>query len=315
MNSSILLTLLTQKLGAPRSLGKGEYEFFCPNCHHHKKKLQVNLQHSLFHCWVCEYKAKSAYSFFKKFFPDCLHHFKNEKNSLKFTEIDYGYNEQENEKYDDGILKLPPEYTPLFDNSNANTQALRYLKNRGIENGSIKKYQIGFCENGKYRNRIIIPSFDKNNKLNYFIARTIEKENHKRYDNPPIDHVSIIPLESTIDWTYKITVCEGMFDAIRIDHNSIPLLGKNIDFNWLLFQKLKESKVDVYLALDNDMAGIKAMIKISRTFLEYGMNCYYVDISPYHDPAEIPKREFLLKKRDAKLIDEMWLMQKEISLL
>ncbi len=35
----------------------------------------------------------------------------------------------------------------------------------------IIKYNIGFCNEGPYGGRVIIPSYDDNGKLNYFIAR------------------------------------------------------------------------------------------------------------------------------------------------
>ena len=34
----------------------------------------------------------------------------------------------------------------------------------------IIRYNIGYCDTGMYSNRIIIPSYDRDNRLNYFIV-------------------------------------------------------------------------------------------------------------------------------------------------
>ena len=36
----------------------------------------------------------------------------------------------------------------------------------------ISKYSIGYTTEGPYRGRIIVPSFDKNEEINYFVSRS-----------------------------------------------------------------------------------------------------------------------------------------------
>ena len=48
-------------------------------------------------------------------------------------------------------------------------QAYNYLIKRGITDNIIDKYGIGFCDKGSFSGRIIIPSYDSKNQLNYFI--------------------------------------------------------------------------------------------------------------------------------------------------
>jgi hypothetical protein len=49
------------------------------------------------------------------------------------------------------------------------------LKSRGITKNDIEKYNIGYCETGRYAKMIIIPSYDENGQLNYFTGRSFEK--------------------------------------------------------------------------------------------------------------------------------------------
>ena len=48
-----LLAILEKVLGNSYQLKNGENAFYCPLCHHHKKKMQVNLETQKWHCWVC----------------------------------------------------------------------------------------------------------------------------------------------------------------------------------------------------------------------------------------------------------------------
>jgi hypothetical protein len=74
---------------------------------------------------------------------------------------------------------------------------------------------------------IIIPSYDANGKLNYFTARSFEKDPYTKYRNPETSR-DIIPFELFINWDLPIILCEGPFDAMAIKRNAIPLFGKNI---------------------------------------------------------------------------------------
>ena len=44
-------------------------------------------------------------------------------------------------------------------------------KNLSIDDSDILKYNIGYCDDGLYSNRIIIPSYDSDGQLNFFVGR------------------------------------------------------------------------------------------------------------------------------------------------
>ena len=100
-----------------------------------------------------------------------------------------------------------------------------YARKRGITTRDIKRYNIGYCDGGHYANRIIIPSYDNDNRLNYFIARSVFDEEKFKYKNPPISK-NVIMFENQINWNEPITLVEGVFDAMAVKRNTIPLLGK-----------------------------------------------------------------------------------------
>jgi DNA primase len=151
-------------------------------------------------------------------------------------------------------VSLPEGYKKLSE-SNYKTfkyrQAIEYLAKRGITDDIIKKYDIGFTTQGQYFNRIIIPSYDADGVLNYFIARWFDKKYNKiKYLNPEAEKQNIIFNEYKINWDANIYLVEGVTDHIVVP-NSIPLLGKYIS-EILLYKLREKAKANIIILLDGD---------------------------------------------------------------
>ena len=125
-----------------------------------------------------------------------------------------------------------------------------YANQRGITQEDIIRYNIGYCDYGHYAGRIIIPSYDMDNRLNYFIARSVFDEEKFKYKNPPVSK-NIIMFENQINWNEPITLVEGVFDAMAVKRNAIPLLGKFIQktLNDTIYKKEVKS---INILLDED---------------------------------------------------------------
>ena len=134
---------------------------------------------------------------------------------------------------------------------------------------------------------IIIPTYDEDGILNYFTARSFEKEPYVKYRNPSVSR-DIIPNEHLINWSLPIIICEGLFDAIAIKRNAIPLLGKNIQSN--LMKKIVTSYVKkIYIALDKD--AIKQALHFCENLMMEGKEVYFVDMQD-KDPSEMGFKNF-----------------------
>jgi DNA primase len=158
---------------------------------------------------------------------------------------------------------------------------------RGITDIDILRYSIGYCPNGDYSNRIIIPSYDADGKLNYFMARDMFPNSKFKYKNPPMSK-DTVGFELFINWNEPIVLCEGAFDAISIRNNAIPLFGKFPSKT--LVKRLVEKKVrKVYVALDEDAK--QDAIKLSKFLMDYGIDTYLLNMKD-KDPSELGFKTF-----------------------
>ena len=290
-----LLSLLSVVIGNPgRNVRKdNEHIFFCPFCSHYKPKLQVNLVSQFWHCWVCDSKGRTLKQLFYK-----LNATPNQ--FIELTDIvgeTYYYSEKSDIVE---VISLPKEYIPLWKdggNKIIRKHALLYLKKRNITNKDIIKYEIGFCEEGLYRNRIIIPSYDNNNKLNFFIARNFYKGGMK-YKNPPVSK-NVIMFENHINWNLPIVICEGAFDAIAIKRNVIPILGKTLP-EALLEKMVNGGTSRVIIILDTDAR--KDALKMTEKLARYSIDSCLVKLTD-KDPSEEGFDNMINYINNAKNID------------
>ena len=281
MVNHLLVSLVNSVIGAGKPTSGDNYSYHCPFCNHYKPKLEINFKENEeglhnWHCWVCNKKGKKLVSLFKAVSaPD--HKLQELKNYVKIS-----YQEEHGVKVE--ALALPKEYKPLFEASTSDVvvrQALRYLRERGIDAVDIKKYNLGYCESGRYKDMIIIPSYDENGVLNYFVGRNFGPGDIK-YKNPQASK-NIIGFDLLINWDSPIVLCEGTFDAMAIKRNAIPLLGKTLPEK--LMKKIVSSSVkQVFIALDND--ALKQALEYCQTLLNHGKEVFLVDLNE-KDPSEL----------------------------
>ena len=307
MDYTFLLGSLENILGKSYKRARENHAFNCPFCNHRKPKLEINLAtneqgQNPWECWVCQTKGRTIRSL--------LYQLKIPRNQASEI-LKYVPKGSQVEYKGISIIELPKEFKLL---SEASTSSLiankikKYLHDRGFTELDFIKYNIGYCTAGDYGGRIIIPSYSESNHLNYFIARTYENAYHK-YKNPEASK-DIIFFENFINWDQPIILCEGVFDAIAIRRNAIPILGKSIS-NMLLKKIISSKNKDIYIALDLD-ARNKAL-EISEKFLSYGKRVFMVDLTD-KDPSDMGFENFTKLVQSAKELDLGSLMLHKLEL-
>tara|TARA_R110000824_G_scaffold101408_5_gene240957 strand:- start:4862 stop:5785 length:924 start_codon:yes stop_codon:yes gene_type:complete len=292
------LTIITSFLGKPYK-SNNEFLFQCPFCKHHKNKFSVNIQRGFYKCWICDQKGRNLYRLVRKFGSakdrETWKAFSGTRTDLN-TFGDLFEDTKENDP--EQIIEMPPNFYSLCGNAHFRAP-LRYLKKRDIGKKDILKWKMGFCSEGPFGGRIIIPSFNNNGDLNYFIARTFTN-NYKRYLNPPVSR-DIIFNELYVDFDKEVTIVEGTFDAVKAE-NAIPILGSTIRETSKLFRRIVQNDTPVLLALDPD-AKYKAE-NIKKLFLKYGIEVREIQYQDERDIGDMSKEEVKILSHNALSIKE-----------
>ena len=290
---TILSGLIDQVLGYGEKATKTNRKYHCPfpDCPTHgtsKRKLEIDVVTDLegnnrWACWVCGNKGRTIRSLFRKIGATA-----SQLRDLSTIIVRTDRDDQDTEVFD-GVL--PVEYKFLLDVKKSDIlakHAMLYLKKRGVTEQDIIKYQMGYCEEGPYAERIIMPSFDSSGKINFFVGRSFDPEVRLKYKYPQASR-DIIPFEMYINWDIPVVLCEGGFDMLAIKRNAIPLLGKSITPK--LMKKLVESRIQkVYVALDKD--AIAMALKHCETLINLGKKVFLVEMDD-KDPSSMGFKSFL----------------------
>ena len=290
MSLNILLDKAFGHLG--KESRSNEVLYFCPKCNHHKPKLSINLETHFWKCWICNKSNHTAGKSIKSLFnllkvPKAFYDELKRYSKVKIAD-DHQYEEK---------VRLPSEFLSLL-KTHKNFEynhAMHYLKRRGVTPLEILKYNIGYCKDGDYKNRIIIPSYDENGELNYFVSRSWEKEHPLKYKNPPVSK-DIVGFELFVNWNLPLFLCEGVFDAMAIKRNAIPLFGKNLPRN-LKLKIIQNNVKDVFVILDED--ALADLMVDAKELKSMGVNVRAVELKE-EDPSDLGYKKIHQLIRDTK---------------
>ena len=275
--------------------------FNCPSCNHHKKKLSININKNVFKCWVCDWSGKNIYRIVRVYgTTDHRYEWKSFTRQVEIENFSDKLFERKPEE-EEKTTELPAEFISLA-NKNLSSTALRplnYLKSRGLTKNDIIKWKIGYCCDGEYSGRIVVPSFNINGDVNYFISRSYDN-NWKKYSNPNISK-DIIFNHPYIDFDEDLILVEGVFDAMKSGDNSVPLLGSTLNEYSKLFYEIVKNDTPIYLALDPDAN--KKTNKLVNLFLRYDIETHGINVSPFDDVGEMSNDQFEERKLSAVLLN------------
>ncbi|MBF0298592.1 MAG: DNA primase [Oligoflexia bacterium] len=147
-----------------------------------------------------------------------------------------------------------------------------------------------------FRNRIIFPIQNLNNEIVAFGSRSLDKANRAKYLNSKESFIfnkrnilyGLNFSKQKIKEKDQIILVEGYMDLITLHkcgfENSVALMG--IALNEKMINTIKYLTKNVYLALDADDAGMRAMERINHDLMANSIMPKYIDFSPYKDPDD-----------------------------
>ena len=260
-----------------------------------KKKLVIRIDSDHYHCWVCDSKGRDLSYLLRTNFPQHSEEYRNKFGGRKIVRPD-----ETEEVYE---VSVPNDFRLLATSLNSLDpdvkDTIRYARSRGLTNKDLWYFKLGTTTKGRYRRRIIMPSFNLDGELDYFVARTIDPDGGKmKYLNAKVPKRTIVFNEINIDWSKELTLVEGPFDLTKCDDNATCLLGSHFSAEYNSFQKIIHNRTPVLLALDSDMQDKKQ--KYAKLLSTYGIDVRILDLGPYADVGEMTKLEFLTAKSRAR---------------
>lgn len=300
----------------------------CPVCDENtpggttKKKLAIRTDKLICHCWSCEYTGKNLFKLVKTYKPDFLSDLENLAKD-KFLPT---YELEEYETQTTSLVSLPKEAICISNYLTVNKlkrpkivdECYEYLLKRGLTKTDIWKFLFYATEamEGKYKiKRVLVPSFDTDGNLNFYVSRRIDNKLWQKYINPSKSSFEIIFNEYRIDWKKEINIVEGVFDMIKCPNNTIPLLGKAPTKETRLIKKLIENSV-ARATVMLDRGAEKNSINVLRLLHEIGVDEIRHCDPPENrkDPGESLKEEITQQLKNARIIDKRALLKLRLGI-
>jgi len=282
--------------------------YFC-KCGHYKRKLEIKLDPPfLAHCWVCNYSANlygllKTYNASKSYYDQVQKLTGSIKRNYAISQINKTTE-----------LVLPSGFIPLSisrDKDPEYKNAMVYLKNRGVTLTDIVRYNIGYCGfNDPYEYHVIVPSYDAKGNLNFFMGRRYYESEGTIPHKKPEASMDIVGFEIFVNYNEPLNLCEGVFDALAIRNNAVPLFGKYPSSK--LREKMIVNKTKrVNMILDND--AIDDAIKNCKMMMKLGIEVCLVRLNG-KDPSVLGFEKTHELIRNAKPLEFEDLLKYELGL-
>lgn len=284
---------------------------FCNDSNKNKRKMVIHLEKCFYHCWVCDKKGSNVSYLMFKVSPTIGEIAKNVfKSSRKTLNL---FEEEIEEKLEP--IYLPESFRFFLEDFNLSDPDVRdvfnYAKKRGINKHKLFMLRAGYSLSNDLRRYLILPSYDKNGDLNFYVSRNIDADttNSFKYKNANVSKNKIIFNEINIDWNIPLTLVEGPLDLLKTNDNATCLLGSALNEEMLLFQEIVRNKTKINLALDSDV--YNKTIKIAKLLSQYDIDVDILDTRGAEDVGDMSFDKFNeILKNSSKYKEEDSLLSK-----
>lgn len=254
LNSDIngrLISYFIQKLGV-KPHGTGWYrQGLCPSCGK-DKKFGMNIQQDRTNCFSCGYHPKPLKLVIEL---EGLTTYTEAFNFLSAFES-AAYLETPTKFLEEKVGKLPDGYKLItLGESRIGRMARRYMEGRGFDLDELELKGVGYCVEGKYYGRIIIPFYEAG-KMIYFNARQFMEISDDKFKNPGMDEFgigkSLLMYNSDCLHLYRRThLMESAMNCLTWGDDAFGIGGK-IASNYQVTKVLSSPCKEVIILLDPD---------------------------------------------------------------
>ena len=308
----MIKNIVEKYIGLSSHVEQGDQHFYqCPKCG--SSRFTVNYDRNVFRCWKCDYSSKSVIPLLYdleasyedinevKKILGIKDHYSNKDEGLqaKIDKIVYGEKKKENKLY------KSKSWRPVTTKGLTYKLAQKYLSSRGVSKFEMKYYDIHYDLEDQM---LVFPSYDMLGDLNFYVKRSIG--DYKYYKNCDAKKSEIVFWESLVDFERPIILTEGIFDAIKLGDNTIPLLG-SIMTNRLYRLLLAFETPEVTVFLDRDAEN--SMMKMTEKLFDGGLNVKRVFLEQDIDAGDLHKKEVVHYLESSENINKFSLLRQNLN--
>lgn len=198
-----------------------------------------------------------------------------------------GLRETDDEDEEEKIQPLPDEFVPIY--KHKKWRFPLYLKERGVERKTARVWGLGFCNRGRYRNRIIIPIVCPGGES--FTSRDVTGHQQPKYLNPVCSFQSHLLLGwPQIQKGGDLVLVEGPLDVIKLSQNgfnALALGGKVLHPEQIRMLTTLPSDTTITVMLDPEEK--KAPLEVAKQLVFVFEGVYISTLSTGTDPGSATK--------------------------
>jgi hypothetical protein len=164
----------------------------------------------------------------------------------------------------------------------------QYLVSRGLTADDIAYYKIGVGLR-EYFGRVIVPSFDSEGEINFWVSRSCDDDDYLRYKNPegPYRENAVFHLYRAVRHGW-IVITEGVFSAIAVGRNAVATFGKEVSDQqvYMLVEAYNKYNLSgIVCCFDGDAK--EENWGLAGKLAAYGCKVYVVDLPNGKDPDDV----------------------------
>jgi len=188
-------------------------------------------------------------------------------------------------------------------------RCVNYLKKRRIPQAMIDKFNLTFCEDGFYKDRIIIPYYD-NDEVIWFQARHIGIGIPKYLNPSGVKKSQIIYNIDSLEEGGNAILTEGAFDAMMVD--GLAIMGKELS-DYQMKRILEKKPSSITLALDQDLPGLDGTIKAANKLVKNNFTNIFVVL--YDGEKDFADMGEILARKTVKENSVPWNVASEVQVI
>jgi DNA primase len=307
----------------------GQLSATCPFCEKYGS-FYIDVDSGNYICFKCEQRGRYlvgvvscvenvSYNEAKRFILRNVFETRRKETVPSLIDKIRGLREKEEHEEEEKIIPLPKEFIPVY--AKKKWRFPKYLKSRGIRRETARSWGFGYCNRGRYRNRIIIPIRCPAGES--FTSRDVTGLLKPKYLNP------ICPFQShlLIGWSNlgkgDIVLVEGPLDAVKMwqhGFNCLALGGKILHSEQI--KMICSFPKDTSITIMLDPEELKAPIDVAKQLIFHFDQVFVATLPEGVDPGNSTKEqaeeafedsEIYIGERGKELSANLFLLRKKIK--